>query len=62
MVLLKIREISILYILNSIIYHSISINKEFEVNDIFIRQFRIDSESQREKRICWYTKLRSLLN
>lgn len=54
MVLLKIREISILYILNSIIYHSISINKEFEVNDIFIRQFRIDSESQRGTNMLVY--------
>lgn len=57
MVLLKIREISILYILNSITYYSISINKEYEMNNIFIRQVRLDSESQREKRICWYTKL-----
>lgn len=57
MVLLKIREISILYILNSITYYSISINKEYEMNNIFIRQVRLDSESQREKQICWYTKL-----
>lgn len=53
MVLLKIREISILYILNSIIYHSISIN-EYKVNNIFIRQFRIDSESQRGTNMLVY--------